>query len=153
MILTDYVARVSNSTPVGLVAITYELIMSHIDDAIKNNENGSEFSRHIELASELLGTLIDALNMEYELSHTLFPLYIYANKLLINAKLTGKTEPLEDVRKILTPLLTGWQEVAENESDTEPAMDKSQKIFAGLTYGRGELNEYIQEDESMSYII
>ena len=153
MNVSDYVARVSNSNPIGLVAITYELIISHVDDAIIDCDNEKEFTRHIELSIELLGTLIEALNMNYELSRTLFALYIYVNKLLIKAKFTEKTAPLEDVRKILTPLLTGWQELADNELNTEPTMDKSQKIFAGLTYGRGELNEYIHEDERMSYKI
>jgi len=153
MKVSDYVARIGNANPVGLVAITYELILAHVGDAIKSPDGDSEFTRHVELSIELLGTLIDSLNMDYELSRTLFPLYIYVNKLLINAKLTGKTEPLEDVKKILTPLYTGWQELAESELDATPAMDKSQKIFAGVTYGRDGLNEYIQEDENKSYTV
>lgn len=154
MNVSDYVARIGNAKPVGLVSITYELILAHVEDARNKFHDESEFTRHVKLSIELLGTLIDALNMDYELSRTLFPLYIYINKLLINAKLTGKTEPLEDVRRILMPLYTGWQALAETEDgDTESAMEHSQKIFAGLTYGRGELNEYIQEDENRSYSI
>jgi len=153
MNVSDYVARIGNSNPVGLVSITYELMLEHIGDALNKPDDESEFTRHVELSIELLGTLIDALNMDYELSRTLFPLYVYINKLLINAKLTGKTEPLEDVRKILIPLYSGWQELAETKDGSEQAMEKSQKIFAGLTYGRGELNEYIQEDENRSYTV
>jgi flagellar protein FliS len=153
MVVSDYVARIGSSNPTGLVAVTYELIMDHVEGAISNQDDDNEFTRHIELAMGLLGTLIDSLDMDYELSRTLFPLYIYINKLLINAKLTGRTGSLEDVKRILNPLYMGWQELAENESDTEPSMDKSQKIFAGLTYGRGELNEYIQEDGNKSYTI
>ena len=153
MLVSDYVARIGNSNPVGLVSITYELIMNHVDDAIKSQNDNNKFTRHVEHSIALLATLIDALDMKYELSRTLFPLYIYINKLLINAKLAGRTGSLEDVLRILNPLYRGWQELADDESDTEPAMDKSQKIFAGLTYGRGELNEYIQEDEKMSYSI
>jgi len=148
---SDYVARIGNSNPVGLVAITYELILAHVENALNKPEDEREFTRHVELSIELIGTLIDALDMSYELSLTLFPLYIYVNKLLISAKLTGKTGPLKDVRKILTPLYTGWRELAQAEGNPEPAMEKSQKIFAGLTYGHGELNEYIQEDENRSY--
>jgi len=153
MAISDYVARIGNSNPVGLVSITYELILNHVDDAISNCHDENKFKRHVEHSMGLLGTLIDALDFKYELSRTLFPLYIYINKLLINAKLTGKTGSLEDVRRILHPLYMGWQELAESESETEPSLDKSQKIFAGLTYGRGELNEYIQEDENKSYAI
>jgi len=152
MNVSDYVARISSANPTRLVAITNELILAHVEDAI-NSPDDREFTRHVELSIGLLGTLIDSLNMEYELSHTLFPLYIYVNKLLINAKLTGKTEPLEHVQKIIIPLYMGWKELAENESEEGSAMDRSQKIFAGLTYGRGELNEYIQEDENRSYKI
>jgi flagellar protein FliS len=153
MNVSDYVARIGSANPVDLVAITCELILTHVGDAIGNPGDESEFTRHVELSSELLGTLIDSLNMEYELSRTLFPLYLYVNKLLINAKLTGKTEPLDDVVKILTPIYSGWKELAENEIGAEPAMDNSQKIFAGVTYGREGLNEYIQEDEKKSYMI
>ncbi|MCL2699003.1 MAG: flagellar protein FliS [Defluviitaleaceae bacterium] len=148
---SDYVARIGNANPAGLVAITYELIMAHVGDAIRNHNDDREYVRHVETSIELLGTLIDALNMDYELSRTLFPLYIYVNKLLINAKLTRRTRPLEDVRKILAPLHSGWRELAESEPGAEPAIDASQTIFAGLTYGRGELNEYIQEDGNKSY--
>lgn len=156
MNVSDYVARIGSASPVGLVAITYELILAHVGNAIAAHDSDHEHSdheyrRHIDLATELLGTLIDALNMDYELSRTLLPLYIYVNKLLINAKITRNAELLKDARRILTPIYQSWLELAENEAGSEPAMDKSQTIYAGLTYGRGELNEYIDEDTQKSY--
>lgn len=159
MNVSDYVARISNASPVGLVSITCELMLAHVNNALSAREDKREYTRHAELSSELLCTLIDALNMDYELSRTLFPLYIYVNKLLINAKITGQAELLTDVLRIMTPLYEGWKELADKESKesgeaadaAESAMKTSQTIFAGLTYGRGELTEYIEEDSDKSY--
>lgn len=148
---SDYVARISNASPIKLVVITYELILAHVDDAMNSRDDRKEYVRHVELSTELLGTLMDALNMDYELSRTLFPLYVYVNKLLINSKISRTMDYLKDVRDILTPLYKSWVDVAQNEAADQPVMDKSQTIYAGLTYGRGELSEYIKEDEQKSY--
>ncbi len=147
----DFVARISSASKVNLIAITYELIFKNVDDAVAAQGNQAEFAKPLGVAVDLLGTLIDSLDMKYELSRTLFPLYIYVNKLLIQAKVSGRTEGLSDVKKILTPLLEGWQEVAKNEENPTPLMEKSQTIYAGLTYGRGELQEYIAEDTQKSF--
>jgi flagellar protein FliS len=74
-------------------------------------------------------------------------LYIYVNKLLINASFHKCTEELNTAKSILTKLLIGFQGVSK-EDVTGPVMQNSQQLYAGFTYGKGTLNEvYIDSRE------
>ena len=57
-------------------------------------------------------------------------------------------ELLDGVAEIFEKLLTGYQKVSE-EDTSGPVMKNTQQVYAGLTYGRGTLNEmYVNMNES-----
>lgn len=145
----DYVAKITTATPLQLVNITFELIQYHIDYAQEQDVNSLEYSHSIDKAKQFLDSLILALDMEYPLSKDLLTLYLMASQSLINAKLTLKKSHLTDATNILTPIAEGFIDISE-EDDGTATMDTS-KIYAGLTYSKSGLNEYVDDENGRNF--
>jgi len=146
-------AQVVNASPGQLIVITYELIIGTLEDA-KNQipvEDEKKFKRALDKAQRLLRELIDALDLSYDISHDLMAMYLYINKTIINAYVTRKKEPIEETIKILKTLLKGWEEVAAVEEKNPPVVENAQQIYAGLTYGKGSLNESVVEEKNRGF--
>ncbi len=147
VIKSDYVARIANATPLKLVIITYELAIAYIDEGVGTDaENESDFEAAITKSREFINDLRNSLDMSYEISSSLMPLYLYVDKLLAKNLYKKDLETLAECRRILKSLLGSWIKVDEKLGNTAPIVENSQQLYAGLTYGRhGQLEEYIPD--------
>ena len=150
---SDYVRRISNCTPVQLVVINYELVLDYIDEAKQQLQQGNEkkFRQNLSVAQNLMNELTGSLNMSLEISWELISLYLFVNKLLAQAAASNDPQHLDDAEKILNNLLVGWQGLVDQETDKAPVIENSQQVYAGLTYGRGGLDEFIPTDVSRGF--
>lgn len=143
-----YSARITQANASELVVITYEIIEDCIAEAIEALKNGQagagavkgNFEQEIERARKLLNELMGSLDYSYDISGQLFNLYRYADRELAAALFEKKEEPLKNAGHILAILKKGFEGVAK-EDTREPVMKNTQKLYAGLTYGRHSLNE------------
>ena len=150
----DYVARISVASPLQLLIINYEIAIDFIDEAAsKFNVDESLYELNIKNAQSAIIELISALDMNYELSKTLFQIYTFANKLLMTSLFSKSPEQLDVVKKMLSDLLLSWIEIQQTEESDPSLMQNSQKIYAGLTYKHGKLEEFIDEDTSKGYSV
>jgi flagellar protein FliS len=67
-------------------------------------------------------------------------LYIYANKMLTRARVSGNPDSLADVEMIMEKLRAGFEGI-KNQDTNGPVMQNVQQVYAGLTYSKGQLNE------------
>ena len=75
---------------------------------------------------------------------------IDANRCIIDSLRTMNVEPLENAEIVLKPLGEAFSEVAKQ--DTSPSlMEHTQQLYAGLTYGKGTLNETLLSGNSRGY--
>jgi flagellar protein FliS len=148
----DYVAKISNATPVGLVIVNFELLLESVGSAFKNIEKGDTeaFEANVNKAKDFLMLLMKSLDFEYEISKHLLKAYIHINGLLNKSFFSKQTEPLSEAAELLKTMLADWKEILKQEN-AEPVMENSQKLFAGLTYKNGELEEYVPEEESRGF--
>ncbi len=72
-----FAARVSQANRSELVVIMYDIIFDSIDEARNALSQGSkeEFKRELSRAQKLLRELIATLDMQYDISKELMPLY------------------------------------------------------------------------------
>ncbi len=140
----DYVMRISNASPLGLVNITFELLMQNIDDAIKSKDGYENYKTYVLKAKSFLENLIDSLDAEQELSDSLFRVYTTARGVLIKASVSNYNyKDLLIAKDLLEPIATSFKSI----TDTEKAvMQKTSKVYAGLTYGKKGLDEYIDSE-------
>ena len=135
-----YSKRITQANRTELVVITYEIIIEHIKNAQISFENQEEFSNDLDQAQAFLKELIVSLDFEHQISYNLMSLYIFINKQLIEAKLKKSCEMLPRVQGMLESLLSSFREVSKQDNSA-PLMQNTQKVYAGLTYGRDDVNE------------
>lgn len=75
-------------------------------------------------------------------------MYIFLNKLIIEGVLEKSVEKLEKAIKIVTPLDEAWGELGAKEAAAMIENSKGPAIVAGVTYGKGQLNDYVLNNES-----
>lgn len=140
--MNSFTARITQASQTGLVVITYEIIITYIENAKASftKNDFMQFQSEIKEAQKFLKDLQYNLNMELEISRNLMSLYIFCNKQLIEAMIKSTVGPLESVEKIINNLSTAFNEILK-EDHSMPAMRNSEVVYAGLTYGKHALNE------------
>ena len=94
------------------------------------------YRNEIKQAISFVKELLVSLDMNYEVSKNLASLYIYVSRCLNFALVSGKKEEIEAAEKVLRKLGESFREVAKTD-ESEPVMENTQRVYAGITYGRG----------------
>lgn len=134
--------RVTQANQSELTVITYEIVLQYINDAVDalNNNDTAGYALYNSKAREFVRELMAALVYDNDIAYNLIKIYSYVHRLLINAEYDMDIEKLNTVSRLMNTLLEAFRKVAEN--DSSPAvMINTQQVYAGLTYGRGYLNE------------
>lgn len=154
--LQGYTARITQASKSELIVIIYEIIISSAKEAIgaHNKKDIVSFDKELKQAQKLLRELMVALDYSYQISFDLLSLYIFVNKQFITAIIKKKPDTLDSAVSVLEKLLIGFEGVSK-EDTSGPMMYNTQQLYAGLTYGKGTLNEtYIDpEDRNRGFII
>ena len=138
----DFVRRVSQANRTELVAITYEIILDNIDNAEKYLAEPAvpEYRQELKMAEKLLGELMRSLDYTYPIAAQLLQLYEYIQRILVASEISGCDKGLASVRNVLEKLKAAFLEISAQD-DSGSVMENAQQIYAGLTYGKGTLNE------------
>ena len=146
----EFAARVTQGSKTDLIVIMYDIILEDIAEARRisatmqkmsiGNPVREAYRKELLHAARFVSELMAALDFRYRLSYELRNLYVYAHKCLTEAAFSGETKKLTDVEDMINGLKTAFAKVAE-EDTSGPVMQNSQKLTAGLTYGKGRLNE------------
>ncbi len=138
----EYTRRISVANSTELVVIIYDMILSYTDDAEEalKTDNDHEFYTSISRIRNCVNELMCSLHMEYEPAATLLELYRYCLRKLSSASIRKSIQSLDDIRKIMRPLRESYAELVSYNT-SGPVMNNSESIYAGLTYGRNDVNE------------
>lgn len=137
-----FTARITQATRSELTVILYEMILTELTEAEEAFEQGdlSSFDRELKRAQKYVSELMATLDYKYTISYDLLSLYLYVSKRIITAIMKQNAEPISSARSVLQKLLVGFEGVSEQDK-SGPMMRNTQKVYAGLTYGKGTLNE------------
>lgn len=140
--LQEYATRVTQANRSELVVIIYETIVASIEEGKKSLADGDteQARKEITRARELITELMGSLDLQYEIAHYLRRLYVYAGQELCQGIANRDPEQLDHSLQIFEKLLPSFREMAKQD-DSGAVMENAQTIYAGLTYGRGTLNE------------
>ena len=142
----EFTLKITQANKTELVVILYEMTLIYIMDAknMHTLNRRKEFQKEIKNARGCIEELLQSLNLEFEIAKVLFKLYLYISKLLACADARNKREPLEEIEVIITHLKEAYQEVSKNDQ-TGSIMKNTQTVYAGLTYGKSNLNENLSD--------
>lgn len=140
----EYTARVAQANRSELVVIIYELFLLAMDEAEKAFQKGelSEGVKEVKRAEGFLQELMGSLDHRYAIAEELMRLYRYVYEQLIFSAIRRKMVNGETVREVMSKLKEAFIEVAKQDY-SGPVMENTQQIYAGLTYGKGSLNEVL----------
>lgn len=149
----NWSARIVNATPAQLVLIIYELIFEALDEAIKclGDKDFSGFENSLDRARKLIMELTHDLKMKSALEYDFLSLYLFVNKLIIQGYYRRDEQKLIEAKKILTTLYNGLCEAEKKVPKEESVIKNAQQIYAGLTYGKGTLNESMSVDVNRGF--
>lgn len=134
--------RVTQASRSELIVILYEMTLVEITEAKEAYEAGnmSAFEKGLKKSQKYVNELIVALDYNYTISYDLLSLYLYVNKRIITAIIKMNPISLDSAQSVLDKLLNGFKEVSKADH-SGPVMRNTQQLYAGLTYGKGKLNE------------
>ena len=140
--IQTYTLRVSQASPCELVVIMYDIILDDVKNARNAKNMGDEKQYQAELvhAGKFVNELMGALDFSQPVSFRLMSLYIYVNKMLVKARVSRKWDSLNDVELVIEKLRAGFEGIKAQDMNG-PVMQNVQQVYAGLTYGKGTLNE------------
>ena len=140
--LKAYTARVTQANRSELVVITYDVIIDSIEEAKKNFEAKDYlmYEKELKRVQKLLNELMGSLDHRFPISRDLLQLYSFTNRRVIDALFKREPELLDTVVSVIEKLRVGFEGVAK-EDKSAPVMGNTQKLYAGLTYGKHALNE------------
>lgn len=137
-----YTRRITNGNRTDLVVTTYDIILTYFHDAHAALGAGEEkqFIWNLKKASDFLNELIHALDCQYQLGKDLLLLYRYIQDIITQCIMKKIEEGLDSAENIIIKLKTSFEEVAKQDH-SGPVIQHGGQVYAGITYGRGTLNE------------
>lgn len=140
------VSTIANASDIQLLCITYELFIEHIKEAVESK--GDRRKVVVDRAKDVLITLTENLNLEIAIAQDLFKIYIYVQNLLINH--SDNNDKLIEAQKLIDTICIGYKQI-ETHVNITPSIENAQSIYAGMTYGRGYLNEVVMDVGSRGF--
>lgn len=139
--IKDYTLRISQANASGLVVIIYELLIAELEDAIQAEKQDKEQCiHHIQKARRLMGELIHGLDLQNAIARQLSKKYIELHKDLLFTQRHPDVTILTQVKEQMENMQSHFIRIAKEDKE-EPIMANTQKIYAGLTYSKNQLNE------------
>lgn len=122
-------ARVTTASGGRLVVMLYDAAVKHLAQSLEALEKKAypDVHNHLIKVQDILAELSGALDMQYEISKSLYALYEYCIERLIAANVAKDAAPVKEVLGYLTELRDAWEQAvqAEARAHAEPRVAKN----------------------------
>ena len=88
----------------------------------------------------------------FEIIFAKYPLYAYCKEQLAKTLYENRLDRFEEAESIMRKLYSSFVKVAELDT-SEPIMSNTQQVYAGMTYGKGSLNENLINDNNRGFFV
>ena len=148
----EYTVRISQSNRSQLVVVVYDMLLDYLKEAHSAEHDGNMdlFITELKNAQNVVAELMGALNFKYPISAELFRIYLFWNGQLVQAIVKKDISCLNGLEGMVKRFKQAFEEISKNDH-SEPLMQNSQKVYAGLTYGRGSLSEMTDVDYNRGF--
>jgi flagellar protein FliS len=142
-----YTRRICQANRSEMIVILYELLENYLDEAKQQlaADDYEGFRSGVSSARQVLCDLMCALDRSYGLSAYFLEIYRYFIRALSRALARKDASEFDRLGAMVKKLRHAFEEVAKTDK-SQPLMQHTQQVYAGLTYGKGVLNESCQEE-------
>ena len=147
--ISAFTLKIASSNGLGLISILYDIYEEYETDALDNFEAGQvdEAIAALKKCATVVSHLQKDLNFEYKVSGNLYALYDYVQRNVSKSIYKANSEGLIEAKKVMDELGDAFEQIAK-EDTSAPLMRNTQSVVAGMTYGKGSLNESILGNQS-----
>ena len=147
--ISAFTLKIASSNGLGLISILYDIYEEYETDALDNFEAGQvdEAIAALKKCATVVGHLQKDLNFNYKVSGNLYALYDYVQRNVSKSIYKANSEGLIEAKKVMDELGDAFEQIAK-EDTSAPLMQNTQSVVAGMTYGKGSLNESILGNQS-----
>ncbi len=148
MIEKEYLAsRIATANEAQLVAIMYEGLIDTFNECISNIDEKENLDTLMDKCRNILSELIATLTGDSEITNNYKSIYLYINNIITEGYIMKDECKFEEAIKVMTPLYEGWNELGEKICMDNIKENKGPKVVAGMTYGKGYVNESIMNNQ------
>ncbi len=149
----EFTRRITGSNRSSLVVVMFEMFFTYIEDAkiCRAKDEHEQFKENVNAADQVLSRLEDTLDFKYELSANLYRLYRFSRDKLSAAKVHYRVDELDTSCEIITPIYEAFKEVAKTDT-SKPMMENAEQVYAGMTYGKSDINESYVGSSGRGYL-
>lgn len=141
----EYALRISQANNVEMIIVSYEIILTYLEDALSSKQDSLEYDTNIGCAYRVIEEMIANLHYEYELSKSLKQLYLYMKKRLRDARYCRDTEAIKEIIDKVNLLHDSYVKIKDKDN-SEPLMKNTQAVLAGMTYGKNRILDELSND-------
>ena len=147
--ISAFTLKIASSNGLGLISILYDIYEEYETDALDNFEAGQvdEAIAALKKCATVVSHLQKDLNFNYKASGNLYALYDYVQRNVSKSIYKANSEGLIEAKKVMDELGDAFEQIAK-EDTSAPLMQNTQSVVAGMTYGKGSLNESILGNQS-----
>ncbi len=140
--IQEFTLRTSQANHSGLILILTDMDKIYINDALSAYEDGDmeQYHRYIELARRTHNELMSTMNMQDALARKVVATLRYIYGLLVASKVKQEPQELDRCIGMLDTLKVAFEHLHSLDEEG-PVMKNTHRVYAGLTYGKGVLNE------------
>lgn len=151
----EFTLKITQANATELVVILYDMILVYIDEAgtYFTNNDEKEYINVLRKIRNCISELMDSLNLEYQIAKDMYSLYVFFVKKIAKAQITEEGFfHLKEIRPMIESLRNAyWQVASENKSG--PVMENTQTVYAGLTYGKKDVNVNLEQLSNRGFCI
>lgn len=142
--IKDFTLRVSQANHSGLVVLLFEIEESYLKDAEAAYNDGDieQYMKNMELAKKAHNEIMSAVNPGDRSGAKMLSVLRYIYSRLIDSTVKRKPQELDRCMGMMERFKVCFDKLQEID-DPEPVMKNTHQVYAGLTYGKGTLNESV----------
>lgn len=148
----EFTRRISQANKSEMIVILYDIFLIYVRDALDADEKPE--LRHISInrAKDTIRELMNSINPESPLASNYRSLYTFILHQLAKTDASKDREILRQLQAMVTSLRNTYKKVSD--MDHSPAvMGNVETVYAGLTYGRGQINENLQNADNRGFLV
>lgn len=140
--IKEFTLRTSQANHSGLILVLTDMDKIYISDAIAAYDTGDmeQYKKYIELAGKTHNELMDTMNPADRQGRNVLKVLRYIYGLLVSSQIKRVPCELDRCIDMLDTLRVAFERLHSIDSDG-PVMKNTHRVYAGLTYGKGVLNE------------
>ncbi|MGN0435348.1 MAG: flagellar protein FliS [Wujia sp.] len=140
--IKEYTLRTTQANHSGLILVLFDVEKTYLLDGLAcyDKDDIECYLRNIELAKKAHNELMASINPRDVLGVRVLAILRFIYSKLVNSSVRRKPDELDRCIAMMDKLRVCFERLHELD-DEEPVMKNTHQVYAGLTYGKGVLNE------------